>query len=372
MTEQELTKDQQLYQVSSDRYENLAEKLLKKRGDTLILSGFGCSLNIRLDALHVYPGKTHISQKQPLIVLYRGIHSILNILLLETSGYISLDAIRWCKDEGITITAVDFNGELLAAIGDGKSDVKLRLLQYEVYSNTKLRGTIACSFVAHKIKAQLETLKLCPTKSLVPQDKFRAIEVFNDAIKWLDMEELPERFYNIDWLMSYESRCAQAYWEVFRNILLHWSRSDRKLVPPHFLVIGERTSLSTKSDNARHATSIFHAALNYAYAVLKRQCLQPINSVGLDPEVSFLHAPHDHRFSLALDLMEPFRPLVDALVLEFFGKEKLKRSILMRTEDGSIRFQPQFLRYFIVRNQLSQESIDEAARDLKTAITDVR
>jgi len=71
---------------------------------------------------------------------------------------------------------------------------------------------------------------------------------------------------------------------------------------------------------------------------------------------------------LVLDFMEQFRPLVDELVLNFFVKEKLTKSILMQISDGSIRFQPQFLRHFISVCRLEQGIIDQEAAELKARI----
>lgn len=54
--------------------------------------------------------------------------------------------------------------------------------------------------------------------------------------------------------------------------------------------------------------------LNYGYSLLESECLRVINTVGLDPHVGFLHEMNPSKNSLAYDLQEPFRFLVDLAV----------------------------------------------------------
>ena len=53
-----------------------------------------------------------------------------------------------------------------------------------------------------------------------------------------------------------------------------------------------------------------NAFLSYAYAVLAGECLCACVAAGLDPRQGFLHRERAGRPALALDLMEPFRPLI--------------------------------------------------------------
>lgn len=59
-----------------------------------------------------------------------------------------------------------------------------------------------------------------------------------------------------------------------------------------------------------------NALLSFGYALLARDTETALRNAGLEPMASFYHAPENGRPSLALDLMEPFRPLiVDSTVL---------------------------------------------------------
>lgn len=63
-----------------------------------------------------------------------------------------------------------------------------------------------------------------------------------------------------------------------------------------------------------------NALLNYGYAVLRATAARAIVAAGLHPTIGIFHANRGNAFALADDLVEPFRPLVDALVLSIVGQ----------------------------------------------------
>ena len=58
-----------------------------------------------------------------------------------------------------------------------------------------------------------------------------------------------------------------------------------------------------------------NALLNYGYAVMRAMCARAVVASGLHPSIGVHHANRGNAFALADDLIEPFRPLVDALVV---------------------------------------------------------
>lgn len=67
---------------------------------------------------------------------------------------------------------------------------------------------------------------------------------------------------------------------------------------------------SFESRTRRPPRDRMNALLSFAYAMLARELTHVAWTVGLDPYLGYLHAPRYGRPSLALDLMEAFRPLV--------------------------------------------------------------
>jgi CRISPR-associated protein Cas1 len=79
---------------------------------------------------------------------------------------------------------------------------------------------------------------------------------------------------------------------------------------------------------------VVNAALSYGYAILAGEAVSALCAAGLDPAIGLLHADADRRPSLALDLMEEFRPLiVDQVVTAVVNRGSLT-SEHGRREDG--------------------------------------
>lgn len=63
-----------------------------------------------------------------------------------------------------------------------------------------------------------------------------------------------------------------------------------------------------------------NALLNYGYAVMRASVARAVVAAGLHPTIGIHHANRGNAFALADDLVEPFRPLVDALVAGMTGE----------------------------------------------------
>ena len=71
----------------------------------------------------------------------------------------------------------------------------------------------------------------------------------------------------------------------------------------------------------RPPTDPVNSLLSFGYALLASDIQSAVNTVGFDPYQGYLHVEHYGRPSLALDLMEEFRPLiVDSVVLTCVNK----------------------------------------------------
>ncbi len=100
------------------------------------------------------------------------------------------------------------------------------------------------------------------------------------------------------------------------------------------------------SDFSREQDSAVNAALNYGYAVLLSLVNREIVSRGCVTQVGINHRSEYDQFNLACDLMEPFRPAVDRLVVDCLSGEfdsDMKRVLGdlsnkgMRYRDGTYR-----------------------------------
>ncbi|WP_425145957.1 type I-C CRISPR-associated endonuclease Cas1c [Deinococcus sp.] len=111
----------------------------------------------------------------------------------------------------------------------------------------------------------------------------------------------------LDELRGIEGTAARVYWEVF-SLMLRVNRD-------FFWMQGR---------SRRPARDPINAVLNFVYTVLANDCASACQSVGLDPQVGFLHALRPGRPSLALDLMEELRAVVaDRAIITLINRSQL-------------------------------------------------
>lgn len=105
-------------------------------------------------------------------------------------------------------------------------------------------------------------------------------------------------------LLGMEGDAAATYFRAFSGLL---KQPDME---------GELAPFRFEARNRRPPADPVNAMLSLAYAMLTRHLTIALASVGLDPYRGFYHAPRYGRPALALDLMEPFRPIIaDSVVL---------------------------------------------------------
>lgn len=61
--------------------------------------------------------------------------------------------------------------------------------------------------------------------------------------------------------------------------------------------------------------------LNYGYTVMRSLCARAVVAAGIHPSIGVHHANRGNPFALADDLVEPFRPLVDALAMKIAARD---------------------------------------------------
>ena len=81
--------------------------------------------------------------------------------------------------------------------------------------------------------------------------------------------------------------------------------------------------------------------LNYGLAVLESQVRMAVVAAGLDPTIGYFHGRYGGKQTLALDLMEPMRPLVDRAVLEFAKAQTFSAGDVTMLDGGVCRLNPQ-------------------------------
>lgn len=89
--------------------------------------------------------------------------------------------------------------------------------------------------------------------------------------------------------------------------------------------------------NRRPPRDPVNAMLSFAYALLAKECTVALLGEGLDPWWGLYHRPRHGRPALALDLMEPFRPVVaDSAVITAINTGMVKQRNFERSAAGCV------------------------------------
>jgi CRISPR-associated protein Cas1 len=107
-------------------------------------------------------------------------------------------------------------------------------------------------------------------------------------------------------LLGIEGNAARLYFREFSGMI---KCGEDDGTPAEFVLDFERR-------NRRPPRDPVNALLSLAYSMLTKDLTVTCYAVGFDPYMGFYHQPRFGRPALALDLMEPFRPLIaDSAVL---------------------------------------------------------
>ena len=136
------------------------------------------------------------------------------------------------------------------------------------------------------------------------------------AVTLRELKRLSERSLQTDSLASLlgiEGTAARVYFGDFAGML----KVSCDLPPAGGDALAEgRAAFDFRGRNRRPPRDPVNAMLSLAYSLLTKDCVVAATAVGLDPHLGFYHQIKPGKPALALDLMEPFRPLIaDSVVL---------------------------------------------------------
>ena len=111
---------------------------------------------------------------------------------------------------------------------------------------------------------------------------------------------------SLDELLGIEGNAARLYFQAFAGMI---KAEPEEAVPAAF-------QFDFTARNRRPPRDPVNALLSLGYSILVKDLMVTCYAVGFDPLMGYYHQPRFGRPALALDLMEPFRPLiVDSAVL---------------------------------------------------------
>lgn len=166
----------------------------------------------------------------------------------------------------------------------------------------KAEGQIQClRYLGSKLskqKAQLDSVITLIKQQARQFEKYR--------------EQMPEEMRNQ--IMGTEGAIARVYWQGLGGAL------------PRQYAFSKRTR--------QPAEDIFNAALNYLYGMMYSVVEGGIFAAGLDPYLGILHVDEYRKPTLSYDLIEPFRPWVDQLLVQECLENRLDKNFFTRNQHG--------------------------------------
>ncbi|MBD3174192.1 MAG: CRISPR-associated endonuclease Cas1 [Armatimonadia bacterium] len=176
-------------------------------------------------------------------------------------------------------------------------NVLARAAQFRAMADDADRLRYARAFVAAKIHNQRVLLM----RNTDPPQRART--------ELRDLARRAEEATETGALMGLEGRAAAIYFEHFAGMV-------KAELPRAFDMAGR---------NRRPPRDPINAMLSFGYAVLVRDVYAALVATGLDPMVGYLHAVRAGRPALALDIMEPYRPLiVDSVVVRALNTGEIR------------------------------------------------
>jgi CRISP-associated protein Cas1 len=143
------------------------------------------------------------------------------------------------------------------------------------------------------------------------------------------MQEQSENASALDELLGIEGSAARVYFENFAGMI---KTDDADGAHKNGATEFTFDFLRRNRHPPRDAVN---ALLSLAYSVLAKDLTIVCHAVGFDPFLGFYHQPRFGRAALALDLMEPFRPLIaDSAVLSAINTRMITPADFIRTGDA--------------------------------------
>ena len=138
------------------------------------------------------------------------------------------------------------------------------------------------------------------------------IEPPEDALRLLkNLSEKAEAAPDLESLLGIEGLAARVYFSEFAGMLKAGEEDDQE-----HRNAGTQLRFDFTARNRRPPRDPVNALLSLAYSILVKDLTITCYALGFDPYWGFYHQPRFGRPALALDLMEPFRPLIaDSAVL---------------------------------------------------------
>ena len=210
--------------------------------------------------------------------------------------------LKRCAEDGRAVVWLSRGGRFVGRLsGPVSGNVLLRAAQHAALADPDRTAAVAREIVVGKIRAQRAVL-VRAARDADPADA-TALRAAADALA--RARAAARQSGDVDAARGEEGQAAAVYFEVFPRLI-------------------RAPDLPFEGRSRRPPRDAVNALLSFLYTLVRGDCAAALESVGLDPQVGFLHVLRPGRPALALDLMEESRPAVaDRLALALVNRRQI-------------------------------------------------
>jgi len=223
-----------------------------------------------------------------------------------------------CAESGVSLSLLSEHGRFRAAIvGFTPGNVLLRRQQYRWADDEDATREVARSVVLGKL-ANCRTVLVRAARDSRDQQRSQSLTAAAKQIGGRIHEA--QTADSTDRLRGIEGEVAKGYFQLFNQ-----------------LRTGGGPTFEFRSRSRRPPLDRINALLSFVYTLLMTDVRSACEATGLDSAVGFLHRDRPGRPSLALDLMEEFRPwLADRFVLTLLNRGQIKAGDFQTLASGAM------------------------------------
>jgi CRISP-associated protein Cas1 len=265
--------------------------------------------------LYVNDPRTQIGLQGERLVI-RGEAGVTHVRLMNTSqivvrgnAQITTQAARALLDRGIPVIYLSGGGWFVGRlIGTDTKNVDLRIAQYAASQDPVVCLAVARTFVVAKIRN---------SRTLLRRNHPQIDPVVLGQLKQLTRKAA--KADSLESLLGLEGAAARAYFQSLAGTFK----------------TQEVGAFDFERRNRRPPRDPVNALLSFAYALLTKEVVVALASVGLEPLLGFYHQRRFGRPALALDLMEEFRPIIaDSVVITVINTGVVSRTDFVTMADA--------------------------------------
>jgi len=257
----------------------------------------------------------------------------------------------FCGENGVGLSFLTEHGRFLARVhGPVSGNILLRREQYRCADDQEYSSQMAKAFVIGKVANAKTVLQRALRDHAQKMEEAVLRQGVADLSRTLESLTLNQ---TLDSVRGLEGDAAHTYFSVFDH-----------------LIVAQKESFSFQERNRRPPLDNVNCLLSFLYTLLVHDCRSALEAVGLDPACGFLHRDRPGRPSLALDMMEEFRPfLADRMALSLINLRQVQENGFKKTDAGAVIMNDETRKTLLIAYQeRKQEEIMHPFLDEKVTI----